>query len=188
MATKNIKYLNRQFNTLRADLISFAKTYFPTTYNDFGPASPGMMFIQTAAYVGDVLSYYLDNNVKQLFLQYAQNQDSVIRVAQSYGYKPPITTAASVMLRITLSIPSSGSVADPKLIPIILPNTTVASTTDSTVKFIIPQTVTFYTDSDDSVIQYPGFGGYTTLQKYVPAISAQWQTVNIDTPQDLIQY
>lgn len=173
MATKNIKYLNRQFDSLKSDLINFTKTYFPTTYNDFGPASPGMMFIQTAAYVGDVLSYYLDNNVKQLFLQYAQNQDSIIRVAQSYGYKPPITTAASVMLTISLSIPSSGSVANPKFIPIILPNTTVLSTLDPNVKFIIPQAITFYTDTDNTIEQFPGFGGYTTIQKSVPAISAQ---------------
>lgn len=173
MSTKNIKYLNRQFDSLKADLISFAKTYFPNTYNDFGPASPGMMFIQMSAYVGDVLSYYLDNNVKQLFLQYAENQDSVIRVAQSYGYKPPINTAASVQLRVSLTIPNSGGVIDKSYIPIILPNTTVSSVLDSSVKFIIPQAVTFYVDNDDTVYQYPGVGDFTILQKYVTAISAQ---------------
>ena len=52
MATiKDIKYLNKDFTELRSSLVNYAKTYFPTTYNDFTPASPGMMFMEMAAYV-----------------------------------------------------------------------------------------------------------------------------------------
>ncbi len=66
---KNIQYINRDFGEFRASLIDYAKTYFPTTYNDFTPASPGMMFMEMAAYVGDVLSFYLDNQIQETFLQ-----------------------------------------------------------------------------------------------------------------------
>ena len=58
--TRNIKYINKDFSEYRASLIDYAKTYYPTTYNDFSPASPGMMFIEMAAYVGDVLIIYLN--------------------------------------------------------------------------------------------------------------------------------
>ena len=63
--TKDIKYLNKDFTDYRQALIDFAKTYYPTTYNDFSPADPGTMFIEMAAYVGDVLSYYQDNQVQE---------------------------------------------------------------------------------------------------------------------------
>jgi len=69
--TKDIKYINRDFNDFRSSLINFSQTYFPSTYNDFSQNSPGSLFIEMASYVGDVLSFYLDNQVQETFLQYA---------------------------------------------------------------------------------------------------------------------
>jgi hypothetical protein len=60
---KDIKYLNKDFSEFRGNLIEFAKTYFPKTYSDFNESSPGMMFMEMASYVGDVLSFYLDNQI-----------------------------------------------------------------------------------------------------------------------------
>ena len=60
MASKKINYLSKDFDSYKANLIEFAKTYYPNTYNDFSEASPGMMFIEMASYVGDVLSMYTD--------------------------------------------------------------------------------------------------------------------------------
>ena len=73
MATKrkNIQYINRDFSEIRASLVDFSRTYYPTTYNDFSPTSPGMMFMEMAAYVGDVLSFYLDNQIQETYLHYA---------------------------------------------------------------------------------------------------------------------
>ena len=65
MRSKKIKYLNKEFGSFKEDLINFSKTYFPNTYNDFSPESTGMMFIEMAAYVGDVLSYYTDYQMKE---------------------------------------------------------------------------------------------------------------------------
>ena len=62
---KEVKYLNKDFSSFRNQLIEFAKIYFPNTYNDFNEASPGMMFIEMASYVGDVLSYYIDEQFKE---------------------------------------------------------------------------------------------------------------------------
>ena len=67
---KQVNYLNKDFSDFRDNLIEFAKVYFPNTYNDFNESSPGMMFIEMAAYVGDVLSFYTDTQIQQTFLQY----------------------------------------------------------------------------------------------------------------------
>ena len=75
--TRNIKYLNKDFSEFRASLIDYTRTYFPTTYNDFSPASPGMMFIEMASYVGDVLSFYLDNQVQENYLQFARQSNNL---------------------------------------------------------------------------------------------------------------
>ena len=89
---KDIKYIDRDFDTLRSGLIEFSKTYFPSTYNDFTPSSPGSMFIEMASYVGDVLSFYIDNQVQETFLKYARQESNLYDLAYMMGYKPRIVT------------------------------------------------------------------------------------------------
>ena len=74
---KNIKYINKSFSDFKASLQEFAKVYFPDTYNDFSEASPGNMFIEMASYVGDVLSFYLDNQIQDTFVQYAKQSNNL---------------------------------------------------------------------------------------------------------------
>ncbi len=88
MATKtnrNIKYLNRDFSDIRDRLIEFSQTYFPNTYNDFSPTSPGMMFMEQAAYVGDVMSFYLDNQLQETFTQFARQTNNLYELAYMFG-------------------------------------------------------------------------------------------------------
>ena len=66
---RDIRYIDRDFNTLRNNLIQYSKTYFPDTYNDFSETSTGMLFIEMASYVWDVLSFYLDNQIQETFIQ-----------------------------------------------------------------------------------------------------------------------
>jgi len=97
MATnRDIKYINREFSDLRSQLINFTQTYFPNTYTDFSPASPGMLFIEQSAYVGDVLSFYLDNQIQENFLQYSRQTNNLYELAYMYGYKPKVTGLATV--------------------------------------------------------------------------------------------
>ena len=65
---RNIEYLNKDFSDYRSQLINYSQTYFPQTYTDFSETSPGMMFMEQAAYVGDVLSFYLDNQIQETFI------------------------------------------------------------------------------------------------------------------------
>ena len=82
----DVKYLNKDFSSFKSDLIEYAKSYYPTVYNDFTQASPGSMFIEMAAYVGDVLSFYLDNQLQETFLQYAKQKGNLYSMAYMLGY------------------------------------------------------------------------------------------------------
>ena len=106
---KDIKYLNRDFASIRQSLIEFTKTYYSDTFNDFNEASPGMMFLEQAAYVGDVLSYYTDAQLKESFINLAGNYKNVLIQAQNLGYKPKLSRPATTTLTIYQTIPSTGN-------------------------------------------------------------------------------
>ena len=76
-SVKEIRYLNKDFTSFKDNLIEFTKIYFPKEYNDFNESSPGMMFIEMASYVGDVLSYYIDNQFKESLLAFAEERKTL---------------------------------------------------------------------------------------------------------------
>jgi hypothetical protein len=106
---KDIKYLGKDFINFRNNLIEFAKTYFPKSYSDFNETSPGMMFIEMASYVGDVLSYYVDDTFKESLMPYAEDIQSVIALAQFLGYKPKVTAPAITDISVYQLVPSIGT-------------------------------------------------------------------------------
>jgi|TARA_R110000744_G_scaffold68453_1_gene139198 hypothetical protein len=108
MATirRNIEYLNKDFSDYRNQLINYSQTYFPNTYTDFSETSPGMMFMEQAAYIGDVLSFYLDNQIQENFLQYARQTSNLYDLSYMYGYKPKVTGLSAVELSFYQLVPS----------------------------------------------------------------------------------
>jgi len=153
MATKkrNITYINKDFSELRASLVDYARTYFPTTYNDFTPASPGMMFMEMAAYVGDVLSFYLDNQIQENYLQYARQTNNLYELAYMFGYKPNVTQVATTAINFYQQVPalSSGStyVPDFSYALFIDSNSVVNSTSNSNVSFLVEEPIDFSVSS-----------------------------------------
>jgi len=185
---RDIKYLNRDFSTLRDQLITYAKTYFPNTYNDFSPSSPGMMFMEMAAYVGDVMSFYLDNQIQETFIQYARQTDNIFDLAYMLGYKPKVTSAATVTLDFYQTVPATTSGSNNVTVPdfsysLLVPvNTVVASNTDANLTFIIKDKIDFsFSSSLDptEVVVYQTSGGSPTsylLKKSRQAISSTIKT------------
>ncbi len=152
MATnREIKYLNKDFDRFRADLINYAQTYFPNTYTDFDASSPGVMFMEMASYVGDVLSFYLDNQFQENFIQYSKQSSNMYDLAYMFNYKPKVTGLSSVDLDFYQQVPSkqvSGSaVPDYNYSLFINANTQVTSTANSSVKFIIEDPIDFSVSS-----------------------------------------
>jgi hypothetical protein len=112
---KDLRYLNKDFSQFRTKLIDYSKTYFPDTFNDFTETSTGMLFIEMAAYVGDVMSFYLDNQIQETFIQKARQTTNLYALAYSLGYVPKVTTVASVDIDFFQQVPAilSGSVSVP---------------------------------------------------------------------------
>ena len=206
MATKNknIQYINRDFSELRASLVDYAKTYFPTTYNDFTPASPGMMFMEMAAYVGDVLSFYLDNQIQETYVQYARQTNNLYELAYMFGYKPNVTQVATAPISFYQQVPAklSGStyIPDFDYSLFINQNSTIRSSTSPNVNFLIEDPIDFSVSSSGDPTEVSIFstsGGnptYFLLKKTRKSISStintttfsfgtpqQFSTVNINT-------
>jgi len=200
---RDIKYINRDFSSFRQRLIEYTRTYFPNTYNDFSPTSPGMMFIEQASYVGDVLSFYLDNQFQETFTQYAQQTNNIFELAYMFGYKPKTTGVAQTSITCYQQVPSklSGSeyVPDYDYTLVIGENSVISSTNN--INFLIQDKVDFSVSSSQdptevSIYQTAGnIPQYFLLKKERNAISAniatatftfgapqQFSTVNIQAP------
>jgi hypothetical protein len=190
---RDIKYINRDFSEFRARLIEYAQTYFPNTYNDFSPTSPGMMFMEQASYVGDVLSFYLDNQFQETFIQYAQQTNNIFELAYMFGYKPKTTGVAQATITIYQQLPSklvgSDYVPDYDYALTLGENSTIASQNGST--FLIQDKVDFSLSSSQdptevTIYQIAGnIPQYFLLRKTRKAISANivTATFNFTTPQ-----
>jgi len=195
MATKNIKYLNKDFNTLNQQLVEYAKTYYPNTYTDFTPSSPGMMFMEMASYIGDVLSFYLDNQIQENFLQFARQESNLYNLAYMMGYKPKVTTVSSVRVDFYQQVPAifSASVAIPDFSYALKlnENAQVGSTLQSISPFLVNTDVDFsFSSSSDptDVTVYSVSGNnpeYFLLKKTRNAVSSTITstTFTFGTPQ-----
>ena len=187
---RNIQYINKDFTELRASLVNYARTYFPTTYNDFSPSSPGMMFMEMAAYVGDVMSFYLDNQIQETYLQYARQTNNLYELAYMFGYKPNVTQVATVDLSFYQQVPaiSLGStyIPDYSYALFVPANTTVSSTDPSNTTFIIEDPVDFSVSSSgdptEVTVYQVSSGGtvvdYFLLRKIRKAISSTINTTS----------
>lgn len=187
---RDIKYANKDFSSLRASLIDYAKTYFPTTYNDFSPSSPGMMFMEMAAYVGDVMSFYLDNQIQETYLQYARQTDNLFELAYMFGYKPNVTGVATTTVDVYQQIPSkvSGStyIPDFDYCLLIAENAVVSSTSNNEIKFLIQDSIDFTVSSSQdpteiTIFQTAGSNPVSyLLKKSRQAISATINSVSFN--------
>ena len=114
---RDIQYINKDFSQYRAQLINYSQTYFPSTYTDFTETSPGMMFIEQAAYVGDVLSFYIDNQVQETYLQYARQNNNLYELAYMYGYKPKVTGLSTVDIDFYQQVPAKTTGSNNETVP-----------------------------------------------------------------------
>ena len=179
LVSKEVNYLGRDFTDIRNNLIEFAKNYFPNQYNDFNEASPGMMFVEMASYVGDVLNYYVDNQFRETLLQFAEERKNVLAIAQSYGYTPKLATPASVQLTVSVEVPAknvSGEFqADLDYAGVLSANSTV--TADNGTEFTLLDDVNFKASSSldrmDVQLLDPGSGNVPTLFRLTKKVLAQ---------------
>ena len=124
-----VRYTSREFATIKQDLIEYAKRYYPESYRDFGEASFGSLMMDTVSYVGDILSFYLDYQVNESFLDSAAEYNNVIRLARQQGYKNPGVSTTSGIVSFFILIPANdlGLGPDSDYLPILKRGTTCSS-------------------------------------------------------------
>ena len=192
----DIKYFDKDFSTLKSDLINYARTYFQNSYMDFSPSAPGNMFIEMAAYVGDILSFYTDTQLQETLLLYAQERKNIIALAYALGYRPKITNVSSVNLSVYQLIPSEGAPnyrPDYRYTLKVEKNSSIKSISNPSITFITQDSVDFgFSSSFDptEVTIYQYFTNttnpqYYLLKKSVEAISGQVRSTEFSftTPQ-----
>ena len=187
---RDVIYLNKDFGQFKTNLIEYAKTYFPQSYSDFNESSPGMMFIEMASYLGDVLGFYIDDTLKESMLQSAEDRTNVVALANYLGYKPKPTSPAYVKLSVYQLVPSkrkaSGNLydgdnrfeMDEGYLTRIKQGMSVTS--NGGINFITTELVDFTNPNDREVtvyerndLQEPTF---YLIKKYAGAISADTNT------------
>jgi len=153
----DIKYFDKDyFSVLKSDLINYARTYFQNSYMDFSPSAPGNMFIEMAAYVGDILSFYTDTQLQETLLLYAQERKNIIALAYALGYRPKITNVSSVNLSVYQLIPSEGAPnyrPDYRYTLKVEKNSSIKSISNPSITFITQDSVDFgFSSSFDPTI------------------------------------
>jgi hypothetical protein len=190
--SKDVKYLGRDFDSIKQGLIDFVKIYYPNTYNDFNEASPGMMFLELVAYVGDTLNYYIDSQLKESLLLQATEKKNILSMAAAMGYKPKVSVPSNVTIDIFQLMPASGSgitsVPDTRYALRINPGMRVQSRVDvniptlletKPIDFYVQEIVDFAINTTDDSVEYSvytidanGSPEYYLAKKKVKAVSA----------------
>ena len=184
-SNKNINYVGKDFDSLKENLIQYAKTYFPNTYSDFNESSPGMVFIEMASYIGDVLAFYQDTQLKESMLAHATERKNVVALAQAMGYKPKVTSPAVTTLTVYQLVPSiynsnasTGTEYEPDASYYlkIKDGMEVAANSNSSIIFRTVDSVDFANPADREIDVYErdtnGIPQFYLITKKVKAISA----------------
>jgi len=185
---KDIKYLNKDFNSFRSDLVEFTKTYYPDTFNDFTEGSPGLMFMEMAAYVGDVLSYYVDTQLQETFLDTAQERTNLFHLAYTLGYKPKVTSTSIADIDVFQLVPSknTGTLYEPDFnYALTINQPTVVESTNGT-SFLLQNPIVFsnsssFNPTEVSIYSLDGTNPeYYLLKKSAKVISANKKTTTFE--------
>lgn len=184
---RDLTYINKDFTDLKEQLVNYAKNYFPDTYNDFSPSSPGMMFIEMAAYVGDILSFYQDTQLQETYLTYAKDPKNLFNLAYMMGYKPKVTGVAEVELEVSQIVSADNNyLPDWSEAALIEANSILRSTDKTRTKFLIDRPVDFSFSSSydptDVLINELANGNPASylLKKKVKAFSGEIVSTNFD--------
>ena len=147
-----INYTNREFDGIRNDLEQIAERFYPDTFQDFSEASFGSIVLDSIAYVGDQLSFYLDYNVNEMFLDTSFQLSNVLRHGRIMGYKnqgrPSTFGVASLYIRIPASTVGLGP--DTRYLPVLKRGSRFTS--QSGLNFVLTSNVDFSDPKNETVV------------------------------------
>lgn len=176
---KDVKYLDKRFSDVRNALIDFSKIYFPNEYSDFSDSSVGMMFIEMTSYVADMLSLYIDTQLRESMIQHAINRSNIVNIAQSFSYIPKLAGVSYTNLDVYQIIPATSYPFVPDWrYALKIKNLTVSSETNPDISFRVNDVIDFAEsgsqDTEVTVFETNATGDevtYFLLKKQITASS-----------------
>jgi len=178
-----INYTNREFEGIRRDLIQIAERYYPDTFRDFSEGSFGAMMVDAVAYIGDQLSFYLDYNVNESFLDNANQPDNVLRISRTLGYKDPgvVSTYGRVAFFILVPASATGIGPDNDYVPILKRGTRLSA--QNGLNFVLTKNVDFSAPENPVVAARTdastGAPTYYAIKAYGDVVSGQFGTIQV---------
>jgi hypothetical protein len=147
-----IKYTARDFGSIKDSLTEYAKRYYPDTYKDFNEASFGSLMLDTVAYVGDILSFYVDYQANESFLDTALEYKNIVKISKQMGYKYQATPSSTGEVAFYVLIPanSAGTAPDEAYYPILQRGSSVLSSNQT--KYILVEDVDFSIPDNEIVV------------------------------------
>ena len=137
-----IKYTNREFDSIKESLVDYVKRYYPNTFKDFSEASFGSLMLDTVSYVGDVLSFYLDYQANECFLDTAVEYNNIIRLGKQFGYKFKANPSSTGTASFYVLVPSDNNgIPDFNYMPTMKKNSQFQSSSGAS--FILDEDVDF---------------------------------------------
>lgn len=179
-----INYTNREFTTIKQDLLELAERLYPDSFQDFSEASFASLMIDTVAYVGDQLSFYLDYNVNESFLDTAYQYNNILRHGRVLGYKFTGRPSTYGIAAFYVSVPatSAGLGINRNYAPVLKKGTQLNSSTGLT--YTLTESINFADHKHPVVVATTDVNGAPThygIKAYGRVVSGQMitQTVNV---------
>jgi len=147
-----IKYTSRDFNSIKNDLVDYAKRYYPDTYKDFNEAGFGALMLDTVSYIGDILSFYVDYSTNESFLDTAIEYENVLKLGRQLGYRATSNPSSFGIANFYMIVPAdvSGIGPDSRYFPFLRIGTQLSSIDN--VSFILNEDVSFADSSNEVVV------------------------------------
>lgn len=178
-----INYTARDFSSIKQELISYAKRYYPEKYQDFNEAGFGSLVLDSVAYIGDIMSFYLDYQANESFLTTATELENVLKIARQMGYKPETVSSATGIATFYILVPSDsdGLGPDSRYIPVLSKNSTFTSNSGKT--FTLVENVRFDTNDNEIAVarldETTGLPTYFAIKSYGSVISGRYVSTSV---------
>ena len=162
---KPVRYTSKEFQTIKDELVTYAKTYYPDTFKDFNEASFGSLMLDTVAYIGDMLSFYVDYQSNESFLDTAIETKNLLKIAKQFGYKNPSAFTATGKAAFYVQVPAnSDGTPNNDLIPILKEGTVIDSSAGASL--ILNSDVDFSRSDAEVVVAQTDVNGNPTSYAY----------------------
>ena len=178
----SIDYTSRDFNSIKQRLVDHAKKYYPTTYQDFSEAGFGSLMIDSVAYIGDILSFYVDYQANESFVDTASEFRNLVSLGNQTGFKLQQNPSSTGIVTFFVMVPanSSGTGPDLRYVPILKKGTTMTSKTKA--RFLLDEDVNF--EEGDTVVARvnatTGAPTHFAIKNYGSVSSGELQSVSIN--------